>query len=170
MNDLSLRLRHLVACGLLVAVTVFTAPLALSAEEPSINDSRVCAPDGIALGGYDVVSYFGDSGPVLGGEDFVSVQGDLTYRFASKENLEAFTADPKRYLPTYLGWCSATLSMGRLTCPDFTNYKIENGSLLLFERIGFSNGLDMWNLDPAASRRNADEHFTRLNKAASAKP
>ena len=62
------------------------------------------------------------------------------------------------------------MSMGRLACPDFTNYKIEDGALLLFERIGFSNGLDMWNLDPAASRRNADGHFARLREVPSATP
>ena len=56
--------------------------------------------------------------------------------------------------------------MGRLACPDFTNYKIEDGQLLLFERIGFSNGLDMWNADPTTAGKNADSHFERLLREA----
>ena len=159
--------RRFVASGLAVFATVISL-VTLGAEEPSLHDARFCAPNGIALGGYDVVSYFQASGPVPGKAALFTERNGLSYRFASQANLVAFEADPERYLPTYLGWCSATLSMGRLACPDFTNYKIENGSLLLFERIGFENGLDMWNLDPTASRRSADGHFLRLDEAARA--
>ena len=39
--------------------------------------------------------------------------------------------------------------MGRLACPDYTNFKIEDGRLLLFELTGFTNGRTVWNSDPA---------------------
>ena len=126
-----------------------------------ITDHAVCAPDGVALGGYDPVAYF-LSGPQKGLQDFSAEYENLTYYFSNAENRARFIASPDSYLPKYRGWCSATLSMGRLACPDFTNYKIEDGQLLLFERIGFSNGLDMWNADPETAGRNADSHFHRL--------
>ena len=151
----------------MAAAVLWSAALAFSVtahaqeSQPSIHDHSICAPNGIAVGGYDVVSYF-DSGPLMGTSTFTHEYNDLTYQFANETNLQKFIQSPEAFLPKYRGWCSATLSMGRLACPDFANYKIENGALLLFERIGFSNGLDMWNADPITASRNANAHFERL--------
>ncbi len=156
---------------LAVAALPATSSLTHAADESHfITDHAVCAPEGVALGGYDLVSYFVD-GPVMGSPAFALEHNSLTYHFVSEENQERFAASPDSYLPKYRGWCSATLSMGRLACPDFTNYKIEDGQLLLFERIGFSNGLDMWNANPVTAGKNADTHYRRLlQEARSHKP
>ncbi len=150
----------------LLTLTMTCMPV-VEGEEASylITDHAVCAPDGLALGGYDVVSYFVD-GPQIGSAEYAHPYEGLSYHFASAAHLARFKATPERYLPKYRGWCSATLAMGRLACPDFTNYKIENGQLLLFERIGFANGLDMWNADPVTAGQNADSHYQRLLRAA----
>ncbi len=160
----------------LVQLILWSAALVLSANvkaeeaQHAIDDHAVCAPNGIAVGGYDVVSYF-DSGLLMGSATITHKHNNLTYQFANQENLQKFVKSPEDFLPKYRGWCSATLSMGRLACPDFANYKIENGALLLFERIGFSNGLDMWNADPVTASRNANAHFERLiDEARSSKP
>lgn len=135
------------------------ACLSSFAESADVHDWRVCAPDGVALAGFDVVSYWQGDAPLVGEAEFVASVGELTYRFASDDNLQSFIADPTRYLPTYQGWCSTNLSMGSLACPDYTNFKIEEGRLLLFEQIGFSNGRDVWNADPLLHRRQADTNF-----------
>ncbi len=140
---------------------VFAGGIAGNASAES-NDYARCAPDGVALGGYDVVSYR-DAGGVLPGESGWAAEHDgLTYQFASAANRDRFVAAPDDYLPRYRGWCAATLAMGRLACPDFTNYKIENGSLLLFELAGFTNGRTVWDSDPADFRRRADDNARRL--------
>ena len=65
--------RFLSACLLLLAAG---APAARSADEqPLLHDARYCAPDGIALGGYDVVSYFEKTGPVLGTPEWTTRRG-----------------------------------------------------------------------------------------------
>lgn len=128
-------------------------------ETLAVHDWRVCAPDGVALGGFDVTSYWQADMPSAGQDDLTVQLGELTYRFANAANRQAFLADPARYLPTYQGWCSTNLSMGSLACPDYTNFKIEDGRLLLFEQIGFSNGRDVWNSDPLLHRRQADTNF-----------
>ena len=135
---------------------------AASAEEGATATYDQCAPDGVAIGGYDLVSYFLPDGPQPGNAQHATERDGYRYLFASAENLEQFLADPDRYLPRYRGWCAATLSMGRLACPDPTNYKIENGSLLLFEQIGFTNGKTLWDTDPSGFRAQADEHARRL--------
>ena len=121
-----------------------------------------CAPDGVAMGGYDVVSYRAPGGPVSGVVEFSSNHEGLTYLFSTGENRSRFLADPDAYLPHYQGWCAATLAMGRLTCPDFTNFKIEDGALLLFELAGFTNGRVVWDSNPGDFRRRADMNAKRL--------
>lgn len=140
----------------LVATTATTA----TAE----TDAHACAPDGVAVGGFDLVSYHQSGGPAPGAEALAHKLDGLTYRFASEANLARFRQSPQAYLPVYQGWCAATLAMGRLVCPDYTNFKIEDGKLLLFEIAGFTNGRTIWDSDPAGFRQQADANFKRLVK------
>lgn len=135
---------------------------AASEQAPALNTS-VCAPDGLAVDGYDLVSYYVADKPLAGDEAIYAEHLGLTYRFATTKNRAAFIADPGKYLPSYRGWCSTNLSMGRLACPDYTNYKLEEGKLLFFERVGFTNGLDIWNSDPLRHRRQANQNFALLS-------
>lgn len=141
---------------LVILVSVFWVN-ASNAEQ--IN---TCAPDGVAIGGYDLISYHQESGPRMGLENHVVQLDGLSYRFANEANLEVFTLSPQKYLPVYQGWCAATLAMGRLACPDYTNFKIEEGRLLFFELAGFTNGRTIWNSDPAGFRIRADTNFLKL--------
>lgn len=129
-------------------------------EEHSSAD--LCAPDGIAVGGNDLVSYRSEDGPILGSPEFSAEHDGVTYLFASQENVAAFLEDPQHYLPAYTGFCAITLALGRVTCPEYNNFKIENDQLLLFEITGFTNGRTLWNTDTAKFRRQADDNFARL--------
>ena len=133
--------------------------LAISSEQTSPHP---CSPDGVAVGGYDLVSYHQPGGPLHGSADIELQREGLTYRFASEENFKLFQANPQSYLPRYQGWCAATLSMGRLACPDYTNFKIEDGQLLLFELAGFTNGRTLWNSDPSGFKARADTNASKL--------
>ena len=146
-----------------VLLTSFWASTSHANHHAEAHDVRICAPNLVALGGYDPVSYHDDGGPVMGTESVTTKVGELSYWFESEQNLDAFVANPEGYTPTYLGWCSTNLAMGRLACPDFKNFKIENGRLLLFEHAGFTNGRDVWNSDPTDHRRRADENFARFS-------
>lgn len=126
------------------------------------HDPGRCAPDGVGLGGYDAVSYRFADGPRPGREELYVEHAGIRYLFASAENRRTFLVDPVRYLPRYRGWCAMTLALGRLTCPDFTNFKIENDQLLLFEVTGFTNGREVWNGDPLRFRQQADTNFDTL--------
>ena len=146
-------------------IALFACCNAYGAEpEHDIHDHSICAPDGVAIGGYDLVSYHQASGPQLGSSDITTRVAELTYRFTSTANKERFLASPERYLPSYRGWCSMNLAMGRLACPDFSNYKIQDGRLYLFEHAGFTNGRDVWNTDPTVHRQSADQNFERFTK------
>lgn len=146
------------AFACLYACTAFAA----WAQAESGDTYHRCAPDGVAVGGYDLVSYFSASGPVPGVDTHELERNGFVYRFASAQNLQAFASDPERYLPRYQGWCATTLAMGRLTCPDPLNFMIEDGSLLLFELVGFTNGRTVWEVDPQSFRKRADDNARLL--------
>ena len=146
--------------ALSLCLLTFFAVAATAAE----TDPHACAPDGVDVGGFDLVSYHHANGPLPGDEALTHQLEGLSYRFASEENLARFRQAPQSYLPVYQGWCAATLAMGRLVCPDYTNFKIEDGRLLLFEIAGFTNGRTIWDSDPAGFRQQADANFKRLVK------
>ncbi len=125
-------------------------------------DRHMCEPDGIAVGGYDLISYRQDDGPIVGDAEFAVVYADSTFLFSSRENSDAFNASPEKYLPEYNGFCAITLALGRVTCPQYDNFKIEDDRLLLFEVTGFTNGRTLWNSDSSKFRANADTNYGKL--------
>lgn len=139
---------------------------ALAAGAAAAPPHATCSADGVALGGFDVVSYFEPGGPVAGRRELAVAHAELTYVFASEAHRAAFVAAPARFLPAYGGWCATTIAHGALRCPDFRNFKIEDGRLLLFETTGFTNGRAVWDSDPAGYRRRADAEFRALGLAA----
>lgn len=125
-------------------------------------DWAMCNPDGVALGGFDAVSYRQDGGPTKGDAALASDYDGATYWFVSEANRTQFLEAPTRYLPAYSGFCAITLALGRVTCPDYTNFKIEGDQLFLFEVTGFTNGRTLWNSDSTTFRKQADGNFDRL--------
>lgn len=137
-----------------------------TADDPQHTplESLMCAKNGRAAGGMDLVSYRQSSGPVFGIAEYsMEIMGD-TYVFADEANLEIFRGDPQRYLPAYAGFCAMSLALGSITCPDVMNYKIEDDRLLFFEVTGFTNGQALWNSDPLGFRAKADLNYRRLSK------
>jgi hypothetical protein len=136
--------------------------LVMVAVPVSATEVNQCAPDGVAVGGFDLVSYHQEEGPRAGLVEYSVIHGGLTYRFVSAGNKDTFLQAPEDFLPVYQGWCATTLAMGRLACPDYSNYKLEKGRLLLFELAGFTNGRTLWNSDPGGFRQRADENARTL--------
>ena len=128
------------------------------------DDPAMCNPNGIAVGGYDLLSSHESGGPTMGHEAFSVKYDGLQYLFSGEANQRLFRENPTHYLPAYLGYCAITLAFGRVTCPEYTNFQIENDQLLLFEVTGFTNGRTLWNSDATGFRRKADGNFDRLTE------
>ena len=126
-------------------------------------DRSMCAIEGVSAGGFDLVSYRHPGGPVPGIPELSMEFNGSTYLFTNQSNLDTFRADPEHYLPAYAGFCAITLALGRITCPEYSNFKIEDDRLLLFEVTGFTNGRTLWNTDPEDFRNKADANFEKLN-------
>ena len=94
----------------------------------AMADVSIATP---AVSGYDVVSYFSDSGPVRGDGSFVSEYDGVTYLFATAENQSTFDSDPEKYLPAYGGYCAMGVAMGKKFYVDPLAWKIVDDNLYL---------------------------------------
>lgn len=130
-------MKHLLKLGALVIAAILLlsfvgmkatgiTPLAFGMHAPRQQS------DGIAIDGYDVVSYFDQSTPSKGKADLAYDWDGVTWYFASQEHLEAFKTDPTRYAPQYGGYCSLAVSTGFAARSLPESYTIHDGKLYFF--------------------------------------
>ena len=81
--------------------------------------------------GYDVVSYFRDSGPVPGNIYYPLEYDAHTLLFASEQNLIDFKTDPESYMPAYNGYCAYGMVYGMKSRVNPLQYDIVDGRLYL---------------------------------------
>src|SRR5690242_18952901 len=62
--------------------------------------------DHVAIGGYDVVSYFKPGKATRGNPAIQATHNSVIYYFSSEENRQAFVKEPEKYLPQYDGYCA----------------------------------------------------------------
>ena len=116
---------------------------------------------GLALSGYDAVSYFGEGGPVKGVDAHTFKYKGATYRFASAKNRDAFAADPAKYAPAYGGFCAFGTAMGFKVPTDPKVYKIVDGKLYLNLNPGVQK---RWEKDVPGFIRGADNNWPKIVK------
>jgi YHS domain-containing protein len=85
----------------------------------------------LAVGGYDTVAYFKVGKPVLGKAEFATEYKGATWRFSSRENLDAFKASPAAYAPQYGGYCAWAISQNYTASGDPLVWTIVGNRLFL---------------------------------------
>lgn len=113
---------------------------------------------GVALQGYDPVSYFNGQ-PTSGKDDISSTYEGATYYFSSTENKAKFEAEPTKYLPEYGGFCAIAMSEGKIFPVEPMTYKITNNKLYLFYNGKLGNTKPQWDADEANRRLEADKYW-----------
>ncbi len=132
--------------------------LVLAASAPAqtlVNTNR----SGLALQGYDPVSYFTDNAATEGSADITSTSGGATYRFASAEHKQMFDADPSKYTPQFGGYCAYAVSRGDTASIDPEAFQIVDGRLLLQYSKSI---LATFNKDTSANLSKADANWPKL--------
>ncbi len=148
-----------------ICALLFFASLPSSAENPEPASARghYALEDGLAIEGYDPVAYFRQGKATPGKAAIATEFEGVTYRFSSKENLEAFEAEPDRYRPAYGGWCAWAMVDGGKTAPDPENFIVSDGRLFLFFKNFFVDTKTKWeDGDPVALERKADTAWRAL--------
>lgn len=123
---------------IVVFVAIFVASAASFASTSRLSSDVVVDPlSGVALNGYDPISYFTDVEPLPGKSDFELIWRGVPWFFASEGNMEIFLKAPEIYAPQYGGHGVMSLSRGFLSDGNPLIYKVVDNRLYLF--YSFSN-------------------------------
>ncbi|UII34450.1 YHS domain protein [Fulvivirga ulvae] len=119
---------------------------------------------GVAIEGYDPVSYFNNS-PQQGKEAISHIYRGVTYLFSTEKNRQKFINAPENYIPEYGGWCAYAIGdNGKKVKIDPETYKIKDGKLYLFYNFGGYNTLNDWNIDETVLLKSADANWKKITQ------
>ncbi|WP_291726685.1 YHS domain-containing (seleno)protein [Bernardetia sp.] len=118
---------------------------------------------GVAIEGYDVVSYFVENKPQKGKPSISARYLGVIYRFATKEHRDLFIKNPQKYMPQYGGWCAYAMgAKNEKVTMNPENYKIVDGKLYLFYKNFFTDTLEDWNEDEENLKKKANENWSEV--------
>ncbi len=143
---------------LLLSTAIFTN----AQDATPVRKKHFNLDNGIALQGYDPVTYFAQQKAVKGKKDITLNYQGATYYFASAESRETFRKNPAVYEPQYGGWCAYAMAKGEKVEVDPETFKIVDNKLYLFYNKYFNNTLKSWNKDEAHLKANADKNWNQI--------
>lgn len=127
----ALKIIAIVLIGIVILGFAMTRMMGINAISFGMHDT-IFQKEGIALGGYDPVSYFSTSGPHEGNPHFEITWKESMWRFASEENMKLFKESPEQYAPAFGGYCAFAVSKG-FTAPSSPEFwELHQGQLYLF--------------------------------------
>jgi YHS domain-containing protein len=134
-------------------------------QSDAIRKKNFNLSQGLALRGYDPVTYFTSGKATEGNKNISFEYQGVIYYFSSAANREQFKKNPASYEPQYGGWCAYAMgSTGGKVEIDPETFKIINGKLYLFYNKYFNNTLKSWNKDESNLKAKADKNWTNILK------
>lgn len=125
-------LRRFVLSVVVAATAAFVlAPAPSFAYDENSTAAVNIDAKGVALKGYDPVSYFGGGAPVQGKPSISAKHDGATYYFSSTANRDKFNAAPSKYTPQYGGFCAMGVALGKKLDVDPQAYRVVDDKLYL---------------------------------------
>ncbi len=118
--------------GKQILTIMAVALLSLGAQADELTDIVTDPLTGVAIEGYDPVTYFIEPEPRQGMPDYEYVWSGVSWYFVSAANRDVFARDPAIYAPQYGGHCVMSLSRGYLSDGKPRLYTIEGLRLYFF--------------------------------------
>jgi YHS domain-containing protein len=146
----------------LVLCMLFLGFAGVSQGQVEVRKKHFNLKKGVAIDGYDPVSYFSGK-PVEGDEDInISYKG-VMYYFATQDNLAKFKVAPDKYEPGYGGWCAYAMGdTGEKVKVDPETFKIIDGRVFLFYNFWGNNTLTDWNSQQRKLKESADRNWQKF--------
>ena len=137
-------------------------PLAMAARADGLVTTIVTDPlTGIAIDGYDPVSYFTDAEPQQGRPDFEYDWAGVPWYFESAANRDVFARNPSVYAPQFGGHCLMSLSRGYVSDGKPRLYVIDGMKLYFFYSTA---NRDAFLLSKAQAVADATKNWPTLSK------
>ena len=114
---------------------------------------------GVALEGYDPISYFSDGKPTKGDSKIEGTYDGALYHFVSQEHRGLFEKNPSKYAPAYGGFCGYAASIGKVRPADPLLWSIVDGQLIVQHTKG---AVGLWDKDVASNKAKADKNWPLL--------
>jgi YHS domain-containing protein len=114
---------------------------------------------GVALKGYDPVSYFAGDKPVKGRSEFQYEWMGARWLFSTAANRDLFISDPAKYAPQYGGFCAYAVSKGHTADVNPNIWKIVDGKLYLNKNWLAGK---LWNGDIPGNITKADKNWPEI--------
>jgi len=87
--------------------------------------------EGVAINGYDPVSYFTDGKAEIGMSGYSYKWMGATWQFTNEDHLKMFKENPAMYAPQFEGYCSYAACINKMVPADPTLWTIHDGKLYL---------------------------------------
>jgi YHS domain-containing protein len=116
---------------------------------------------GVAIDGYDPVSYFTDPEPQMGRPDFEYDWQGVPWYFENAANRDAFIKAPEVYAPMYGGHCQMSLARGYLSDGKPRIYVVAGQRLYLFYSAA---NREAFLMSPEPALKSAKAHWSDLSK------
>ncbi len=124
--------------------------------------------DGLALSGYDPVSYRDEGGgkPKEGKKDITYRYRGVLYRFVSDDNKKKFVDDPQKFEPAYGGWCAYAMAKDDKVEIDPESFLIQDGKLLVFYDGFLAHTRTKWQDEGKEKLKKKADHYWAKKLAA----
>ena len=130
-------------------------PLILFGQKKNIDENS------LAVGGYDLVSYFIQDNPQKGKESIALNWEGARYLFANQENKALFKKNPEKYLPAYGGWCAYAMVKGKEVEINPKAFHIQQGKLYFFYKTNWVDTKIKWIKNPTTLKTKADQAWAK---------
>lgn len=138
-----------------------TISLAVVAQLVAAGEAINVDSNGLALQGYDPVSYFTDGKPIKGDPKFTASYNGGTYQFASEAHKKTFESNPSKYAPQFGGFCGYAASINKLAPIQVEFFQVLHGRLVLQHN---EKAWTLWHQDVEGNLKKADANWPTLSQ------
>ena len=144
-------------------VAVVAVPAASQFTAQATTTERVVADrySGLAIGGFDPVSYFADGEPRIGLPEVEVAHAGALWRFRNEANRAAFVARPDIYAPQFGGYDPVDVARGVALAGNSLLWLVAGQRLYLF---GHRANRDAFAADPAGVLRDAQQRWPAIRE------
>jgi hypothetical protein len=137
------------------------AGLGLAADAATTERLVADRHTGLAIGGFDPVSYFTDARPLAGEPGFEVFEAGAIWRFRNEGNRAFFTTHPEIYGPQFGGYDPTDVARGVAFAGDPRIWLVSGQRLYLFGR---AESRAAFAADPARVLREAKQRWPNLQE------